>query len=340
MFVKFRSPKSKADMLAKQISQSLGFPLNFVTKMGRKADHSYKVYTIPKRGGGKREIHHPSRQLKCLQRWLVTNVIEKWPVHQSALAYRPGRSIAENAKLHAPHRFLLRMDFKGFFPSITKDDIESFLEQTQAGIWDLEDRKLFTSLVCRNGVLTIGAPTSPALSNALCFEMDSLLFLEAAKRQATYSRYADDLFFSIDKSDVLKDFEKIVESVIRTIPFPAGLSINSAKTRHASKRGRRQATGLVLQSDGNIGVGRDRKRFVRGLIHRYDKLTAEQKDFLAGMLSFIQSIDPDFINSLVLKYGPDKVERCRKPVMLHQDPRTGWTAIGPNGVVPRRREIT
>lgn len=326
MFAGFHFLKLKVDMLAKQISQSLGFPLSFVTKMGRKADHSYKVYTIPKRGGGTREIHHPSRQLKSLQRWLVTNVIDKWPVHESALAYRRGRSIAENAKLHAPRRFLLRMDFKGFFPSITKDDIVKFL-RTQAGNWDSDDRNLFTSLVCRCGVLTIGAPTSPALTNALCFEMDALLFLESTKRHVTYSRYADDLFFSTDESDVLKDFEKTVESVIRTIPFPTGLSINSAKTRHASKRGRRQATGLVLQSDGKVGVGRDRKRFVRGLVHHYDKLTPEQKDSLAGMLSFIQSIDPEFINSLVLKYGPDKVERCRKPLTLHQDSRAGWTVI-------------
>jgi hypothetical protein len=39
----------------------------------------------------------------------------------------------------------------------------------------------------------------------------------------------------------------------------------------------------------------------RSLVFNYDTLSEEQKSSLAGLLSFAKSIDPDFINALVLK---------------------------------------
>ena len=40
--------------------------------------------------------------------------------------------------------------------------------------WNSADVDAFCNIVCRNSVLTIGAPTSPTLSNAICYEMDTL----------------------------------------------------------------------------------------------------------------------------------------------------------------------
>jgi hypothetical protein len=58
-----------------------------------------------------------------MQRWLLYYVIEKLPVHTAAVAYRKHRSIFDNARVHADAKFLLRMDCKQFFPSITEDDL-------------------------------------------------------------------------------------------------------------------------------------------------------------------------------------------------------------------------
>ena len=64
-------------------------------------------------------IHHPARELKTLQRWLLRRVISDFPVHSAAVAYRNGVTIWDNALAHVRNHFLLRMDLTDFFPSIT-----------------------------------------------------------------------------------------------------------------------------------------------------------------------------------------------------------------------------
>src|SRR5260221_6222266 len=105
-------------MIIEKMALELGIPINFVTSLSRTASHEYKTYGIPKRSGGTRIIHHPSRRLKALQRWLLLRAFDHLPVHAAAMAYRKGVSILANARIHAPSRYLLRMDFQDFFPSI------------------------------------------------------------------------------------------------------------------------------------------------------------------------------------------------------------------------------
>jgi Reverse transcriptase (RNA-dependent DNA polymerase) len=301
-------------MLPQQMANSLGLPERVIQAFANKANHAYKTYFIDKRGGGFREIHHPSKELKALQRWLLHNVIMQWPVHSKAAAYRPNLGIANNAQEHVHSRYLLRMDFQDFFPSITEHDVRTYLERSDGGTkrWDSTDLDLFVALVCRHGCLTIGAPTSPALSNALCFELDRQLDLAANAREVTYTRYADDLFFSTTKTDILKSVPEVVVSILATLDLPAALLIRESKTRHSSKRGRRQVTGLVLRSDDVIGIGRKRKRYIRGLIHKFDLLSPSERRRLSGLLAFARSIEPDFINALIMKFGPERIGEAQK----------------------------
>lgn len=103
-------------MILEKMSSELSLPAGYVARLIRTASHQYKRYEIPKRGGGMREIFHPSRRLKALQRWLLANVVESWPVHGAAMAYIPGVSIMDNARVHAESKYLLRMDLEKFFP--------------------------------------------------------------------------------------------------------------------------------------------------------------------------------------------------------------------------------
>ena len=139
-------------------------PERVIRAIARRANHSYKSYRIPKRRGGSREIHHPSKQLKALQRWLLEHVIVNWPIHDVATAYRRERSILHNAARHSESRYLLRMDFEISFLQSPAKDLRAYLAEFK---------------------LTIGAPTSPALSNAICFKLDQRLDFIARERAAT-----------------------------------------------------------------------------------------------------------------------------------------------------------
>jgi RNA-directed DNA polymerase len=299
--------------LVEAMSSSLQLPTDLILRIARKASHAYKEYKIPKRDGGHRLIHHPSRELKALQRWLLRNIVSKWPVHPAAFAYRKGIGIKGNASMHVKSRYLLRMDFEDFFPSITAKDIDFYLKSKppETQDWKAEDRRLFMQLVCRKECLTIGAPTSPALSNALCHELDCRLSAKSEAEGVVYTRYADDLFFSTTRRDSLASFPQTVTAEVSAIKCPGNLKVNPRKTRHASKKGRRQVTGLVLSSDGRIALGRSRKRYIRRQVHRLDQLTTKERSNLAGLIAHAMSIEPDIINSLILKFGPDRVEKAR-----------------------------
>jgi RNA-directed DNA polymerase len=302
-------------MLLSQIENSLGLPERVIRAIARKANHAYKAYRIKKRDGKYRVIHHPSKELKALQRWLVHNVVTELPVHSAALAYRTRLSIANNAREHVRSRYLLRMDFQDFFPSITDKDVKMYLENAEFPRlqgWTTEDIDLFATIVCRDGRLTIGAPTSPGLLNAVCFNVDHQLESAARGREVVYTRYADDLFFSTVHPDVLKDFPQAVDSIVKKIGCPGALVINESKTRHSSKRGRRQVTGLVLKSDEAVGIGRHRKRYIRSLVHKFDSLNPVERRRLAGLIAFARSIEPDFMNALILKFGLERISEAQR----------------------------
>lgn len=300
-------------MILEKLSSQTGIPESLIVTLAKGASHEYKTYEIPKRVGGKRTIHHPSRRLKAVQRWLLQNVISDLPIHRAAAAYRRAHNILDNASRHSRSRFLLRMDFANFFPSISLADIARFIADRRTIFtgWTTLDIEVFCQLVCRNGALTIGAPTSPALSNALCFELDAQLETLAARYDVTYSRYADDLFFSTATPEVLREVENQVPVLVRSLAVPANLALNLAKTRHSSRRGARRVTGIVLGSDGNAYIGRQLKRLIRSQIHKFATLDARAKARLAGLVAYAVGLDPNFANSLIKKYGPKRVKEVR-----------------------------
>lgn len=306
------------------MANALGLPESHVEGLAHAASHSYKQYTIKKVGGGTRTIHHPSRALKSLQRWLNAEVLSSWPVHPSAMAYCKGKSILDNAAAHRHSNYLLRMDFADFFGSIKDSDIDTYASTypRQFAGWSADDIAVFKKIVFRFGSLTIGAPTSPNVANALCIDMDAQLFDVCSKLQVTYTRYADDLFFSTTQANVLGTLEGEVSSIVRGLALPAGLSLNKGKTRHSSKKGARRVTGIVLGSDGETYIGRDLKRRIRAMLHKYTTLTAEDREGLKGLLGYATGLDPDFKNSLITKYGLSVVQQAFSFTKPQVDTRT------------------
>jgi len=67
-----------------------------------------------------------------------------------------------------------------------------------------------------------------------------------------------------------------------------------------------------LRSDEVLGIGRKRKRYIRGLIHKFDLLPPSERRRLAGLLAFARSIEPDFINALIMKFGPERIAEAQQ----------------------------
>lgn len=299
------------------------FPLTRIEawELIRSAPKRYKIHYIEKRNGrGKRLIAQPTAELKVVQRWVVANYISKLPVHEAASAYRANKNIGDHARLHANNKYLLKIDFKDFFPSIKAKDfrrhiikhleIDTFLASELAYLlFRREKNKALT--------LSIGAPSSPALSNTLMYEFDTKLTDFCQTKGVTYSRYADDLALSTNVPHILDEVKIHVADLLKTIAYPR-LLLNHEKTIFTSKKYQRRLTGLTLANNGKISLGRERKRQIRAMADYYRKGKLEENlhGRLKGFLAFASSVEPEFVGRIRTLLGEEKYAT----LLLHGSP--------------------
>ena len=300
-------------VLIELLQAQSGLPKSKLLRLSETASRRYKVYTIDKRRGGVRTIAQPSKALKAVQRWLNKVLIYKLPVHECATAYKKGASIRKNAIAHSNTAFTLRMDFENFFPSFSSEHIRRFVAARNVELeWGLsdEDVNFVCAITTRNGFLTIGAPSSPAITNAMMYEFDNRIYTAARENRVVYTRYADDLFVSSYGPDRLGAIREEIENASEACEY-ADLRINQEKTAYLSRRYRRSITGLVITSQGEVSIGRKRKREVKALIHRYkrNELLDEGIARARGLVAFSLDAEPTFYESLCRKYGVESVEQ-------------------------------
>jgi len=291
--------------LIRQIARDTGMLPGHLASLMRTAPLRYKVFFIEKKSGGLREVAQPAREVKAVQRWLVRYLTPHLPVHEAATAYRVGASIRDNAARHASSRYMLKLDFTNFFPSIVRSDISAHLERHCGQIFDASARLLIAHVCCwarkRHPPLRLclGAPSSPIMSNTMMFEFDSRLTSLAEADGVTYSRYADDLTLSTDQPRVLDRYVLLVRQLLGELSYPS-VQLNDAKTVFASRAVKRTVTGLVITPDGSVSVGRDRKRLIRSMYHRsmLGQLSSGETQELLGLIAFVDSIEPGFSQRL------------------------------------------
>ncbi|MBL0065534.1 MAG: RNA-directed DNA polymerase [Bacteroidetes bacterium] len=84
-------------------------------KIGRKR---YAEFKIKKKSGVERCIHAPVKGLKSLQKTLSFVLQCVYEPHNAAMGFVRGKSIVDNAKLHAGSNYVYNIDLKDFFPSV------------------------------------------------------------------------------------------------------------------------------------------------------------------------------------------------------------------------------
>ncbi|MBH0026258.1 RNA-directed DNA polymerase [Pseudoalteromonas sp. SWN29] len=304
-------------MIIEYLSESLLIAEHDLTSFALTAPHRYKVYEIAKRNSKKtRTIAHPSKELKFIQRSLVELFEKSLDIHKAAFAYKKGFGIKDNAKAHINSKYLLKMDFKNFFPSITPSLFFTVAEK-KGVVFTAADRAILTGLVFWKPqgrddlILSIGAPTSPIVSNFVMNYFDEAVFDLCINRKITYTRYADDITFSTKLKDNLFDLPKIIETILNETV--QGIEVNSEKTIFTSKAHNRHVTGVTLTNDNHISVGRDKKRLISAMIHqsKFKSLTPEDASHILGLISFAIHIEPEFLDRILRKYGAEVLNNIK-----------------------------
>ncbi len=228
----------------------------------------YRRYKIPKKKGGTREIYAPAKELMKLQKRLNYFLQAYYLIMKPACSHGfvinysgeiERSNIVRNALPHTNKKHVLNIDLKDFFPSIKAHRVKK-LFLSHLFQFDENIATALAMLTTYNGELPAGAPSSPIISNFICYEMDNEMQNFCSQNQLNYTRYADDLTFSSDfviGNDLLLD----IISIINKHDF----TINEKKLRLANKNSRQTVTGLVVNE--KVNVNRKLIRNVRAMIH-------------------------------------------------------------------------
>ncbi|MBZ4336116.1 reverse transcriptase family protein [Corallococcus sp. AS-1-12] len=315
-------PLNTAEELATALGLSVSKLRGFAFHRDVDTGSNYVTWSIPKRTGGERTITSPKPELKEAQRWVLSNVVERLPVHGAAHGFVAGRSILTNALAHRGADVLVKVDMKDFFPSVNWRRVKGLLRKgglpentsTLLALMSTEaprERMSFRgkTLHVAKGprALPQGAPTSPGITNALCLRLDKRLSALSRKLGFTYTRYADDLTFSWTKAKAPKARRAqgapvaVLLARVKDIVEAEGFTVHPDKTRVARKGSRQRVTGLVVNEakDGTPAarVPRDVVRRLRAAIHNRLKgkpgREGESLEQLKGMAAFIHMTDPE-----------------------------------------------
>ncbi|WP_419254323.1 retron St85 family RNA-directed DNA polymerase [Caulobacter sp. ErkDOM-YI] len=294
-------------MLLERLQQHTKLSRTILDRYAETASKRYRVYEVDKRDGTKRRIEHPSSEIKSIQRWLIRALIQNMPVHDASTAYSKGSSIRKNADRHVHSRYTVRLDFKEFFPSFGGAHVLDYLSnayRNQDIVLSGDDLAFIRLIVCRNDKLTIGAPSSPGLTNAMMFDFDTKLAEWCTEKDLVYTRYADDIFVSAWVPGALREVEAKAAKLAVEFPY-ADLQLNREKTAHLSRKYKRSITGLVITPTQTISIGRDRKVRLKSDVYAYSKgkLLPEAQSRAAGMVAFVRDVEPTFYETLVRKYS-------------------------------------
>lgn len=240
----------------------------------------YTRFDIAKGKGKTRVILAPEKRLKYLQRRIAPLLGQLYRVRNPVHGFVAGKSVKTNAQSHLRRRFLLNLDLADFFPSISENRVAGVLRSLGA---DRRAAEIVARICCHNDCLPQGAPTSPMLSNLICFRMDRQLMAVARDSRCIYTRYADDITFS-SHQPMNALFEgpappagpispDLMVPAFRQIFTANGFTINPSKAHYADRHSRKMVTGLKVNE--LLNVDRRYVRNLRAALHSVEVLGLE-----------------------------------------------------------------
>jgi RNA-directed DNA polymerase len=270
------------------LSLLFGYSPSLVGAMVQNPTRYYRKFEI-RSGNRTRQIHTPKVALKIIQRWFGYYLSHAVELSDHVHGFVPKRSTVTAARQHCPAHWVLSLDIRNFFGSVTSERVFACLNglgyQRQAA--HLMTDLCTMTLDGGNRGLPQGAPSSPVLANLAFRETDKKLECLAKNRNLRISRYADDISVSgREKPDpgLLHEIEQIIEG--------DGWVIAENKTRLAELPSRYpQVLGLLVDQH----VPRLPKRYRNRLrMMRYmlttGHLTEEERATFAGHVAYAESI--------------------------------------------------
>jgi RNA-directed DNA polymerase len=299
----------------------------------------YRAFRIRKRASLGEEQRYriicaPDQPLKRVQVWIARNILQLTSPHPASIAYAKGSSIFDGAKRHCGCRWLVKLDMRNFFESVSELAVyRVFRELNYQPLICFEMARLCTrsvpGLLRRSarwrvstypfrtitaydaywmGHLPQGAPTSPMLSNLASRRFDEAVKAIADEFGLVYTRYADDITLSTkDKSFGRQDASRVIAQVYELMG-KSGYSPNTTKVKIAPPGARKVVLGLNVDQ-AKVRLPRTFKLQLRQHLYylrrpnvgaaahasaRGFSSVVGLRNYVRGLISYSAAIEPNF----------------------------------------------
>lgn len=286
------------------------------------AGTAYRERELPKgRSKETRLLYVPCDDIKVVQSQILTHILRFIPIHFATFGCRNGVGALDGArKLAGFTQSLYTLDLRHAFPSVTRRRVEVHLTRPlefQLGQFGYpltkEDIQLLiqsvVDLVVFRDSIPQGAPSSPALLNIACRNLDRLLteFLCQLKEETgtdfRYVRYVDDLAFG---ASIPQGFREKDRHQIKKIIDECGFHPHPQKEKYLPELGKRQQAeflGVRLHEDGHLTLPRKTLNAYRARLHKIIEtgrpVSEESRREANGLIGYLNQVYGEKLPSIV-----------------------------------------
>lgn len=238
----------------------------------------WRAAAIPKKDGTSRYLLIPGDDLKKAQRDILDELYHNKDkkIHYCATGFMPFKNTMTGALRHDRETpLIIQIDLHNFFPSFPvkklMDVLRTFLPESK--VQYINEFAVFHG---RNrDQIPQGAPTSPYLTNIGMYDADVAITKLAGVFGYYYTRYADDLAFTVrpdaDQERAIEQRKSLVAAVASYMEKEYGIALSWKKTLYAFKnspRVPRRILGITFRKDG-LGYNAPKKlrKKARAMVH-------------------------------------------------------------------------
>lgn len=249
-----------------------------------------------------RKITAAKPELKEIQTRLHAH-LRKIELSESVHGGVRGKSPRSNAEQHLGQPWVVNVDVKDFYPSVSNTEVHRMFRRLA---WGADVARLVTRLTTLDGGVPQGAPTSTVIANLVLASIDNRLPAEAEKLDSRNTRFVDDYTFSGSNPMPL------IQYVGRGLSAH-GLTIYRKNAKFQSKpklkitpaSRRQEVTGLVVNSRRGPSVSRTYRDNVKAAIFSLRSISSP-----IALREAINSINGKIAH--VSKFNPGSAKRLQR----------------------------
>lgn len=249
-------------------------------------------------GSGKlRDIDNPSKYLKRVQKKILNRLLRPVKLPYFLFGAVSARDVKQHATEHLGQKIVVKMDVKGYYPSVTSRHVYDIWSRTLH--YSPPIASLLTQLTTFEWHLPQGAPTSPALANLFLASIYGPVLETCSNLGIVPTAWVDDLIFSGTEA-------RSVMELVRQTLAANGFKMSSKKRIILTGRDTKVITGIRLGA-GRVRAPKEKLHDIRAAIHKLEIGVIPRSErgkyivSLKGRLNHIERICGEDASRLVRK---------------------------------------